>query len=204
LKDYSDTSVAKAGADTTAALNEQLLSLLSQRYPGIDKMMSKEQAGAMGKMANQQGGVLGKMKGMGESLKSMLEGLGPEGQSIAESMEGAMSGLGSSFSQMSQYNLPSALPSGKSGLYYMMRMRDGLKQGLKQMQQGNGMCAFPGLPFQMGRGKNGRSGLSEGPVEIGKEGEGGRFKQMIKDAIKEKGPEQYDKDNKKYYEQLGN
>ncbi|MFH0919319.1 MAG: DUF4175 family protein [Fibrobacterota bacterium] len=201
LDGYPDSAQAVRNADSAAGLNEDLLSLLFQRYPGIDKMLSKEQAAAMGKMANQQGGLSRKMNGMAQSLQSMLEGMGPSGKALGESMDGAVSGLGSSFSQLSQYNLPSALPSGKSGLYYMSRLREGLQQSLQQMKQGGGMCGMPG---RRGTGRDGRTGLKEGPVEIGKEGEGGKLKQMIKDAIKEKGPEQYDKDNKKYYERLGN
>ena len=201
----ADSGKTAGSMEQRAMQNEELISMLEHKYPGLEQMMPPSQAGGMGKMANDQGSIMQKLKAMAEGMKAMLEGMGENGQSIGESMKGAASGLGSSYSNLSEYNLPSAMPSAKSGLFYMMRMQEGMKQCMSQMKQGGGKIPMPyGMSFRTGP-KGGRAGLATGNIEIGKEtGKDTKLKEMIKDAIKEKGPENYDQENKKYYEKLGN
>ncbi len=202
----ADSGKASLETEKARKLNEDIIFALSHKYPGMDKMMSKEASGNMGKMANDEGSIMQKLKAMAEGMKGALEGMGESGKGMSENMDGALSGLGSSYNNLSEYNLPSAMPSAKSGLYHLMRMQEGMKQCMSQMKQGNGMIPMPyGTSFGTGRNGNGRAGTALGSVEIGKEtGKDNKLKEMIKDAIKEKGPENYDQDNKKYYEKLGN
>lgn len=202
-----DTSTFAKGLAEAEKMNEELISLLESRKAPFDDMLEPGERSRLGQMANSQGSILEKLKAMEAGLKAGLEGMGTDGKPISDNFQGCKSGLGSSFNRMSEYNLPTAMPSAKSGLYYMMRLQESIKQGMGQMKQGQGRGGrMPyGSDLSRSRRQGGRTGLAEGDVEMENRMESeNELKEMIKKAIKEKGPEEFEPENKKYYEKLGN
>ena len=187
-------------------LNTRGDELLGELGNDLKRYLEVPHQGNMGEMANEEGGLLEKLEAMAAGLKGMLEGMGKAGEGMCENLDGAQSGLGSAFNRMSRYNLPAAMPSAKSGLYHMMRLKEGLGQAMMQMKQGASMCMMPyGLSPRRGRFREGRMGITEGDVEMDQDkNKLGRMREMIKEAIQEEGPEAYERENKKYYEDLGN
>ncbi|MBL8026764.1 MAG: hypothetical protein JNL74_10160 [Fibrobacteres bacterium] len=202
-------------------LNSQSEKRLAENAEELRKMMEEMMkngalsdsalAAALAKMAGEQGSIMKKMEALAKGLEGM-EG-GPEGESgeggqMEGDMKGAMSGLGSSYNQMSKYNLPGSIPSAQKGLYHMMRLKEGLKESMNSMSKGrksgSGQGGAMGSKPDRGNRKGGKSGTATGPIELVPEGKQGKMREMINDAIKEEAPKNYQNENRKYYEQLGN
>ena len=204
VRSCADTLAIAQEIDTAEAINRTLISLLENSDAAMAGMLPQESKDALNGLANEEGSILDKLNAMAQAMKSMIEGMGPSGAQMSENMGNASSALGASFNRFSAYNLPSAMPSAKSGLYYLMQLRQGMQSAMAQMKQGSGLMPSP---YGMGKGRNrsGRSGIADGFVPMqGVKGKESELKEKIKDAIKEKGPVEYEKENKDYYEKLGN
>jgi hypothetical protein len=181
----------------------------------MEEMMKSQQLSdsalvdALMKMAGEQGSIFKKMEGMSKGLEGMdggTEGSGNDGN-MGNDMKGALSGLGSSYNQMSKFNLPGSMPSAQKGLYHMMRLKEGIKESMNSMSKGGksgqGSCPMGSQPDR-GNKKGGRSGTATGKIELVPENKQGKMRDLIRDAIKEEGPKNYQNENRKYYEQIGN
>ncbi|OGS34006.1 MAG: hypothetical protein A2293_02595 [Elusimicrobia bacterium RIFOXYB2_FULL_49_7] len=197
----------RQASDALQKLIDRQTRLNSQGDQALQEMadaLSDEDMKRLGKMANEQGAILERIKSLEASLQGGLDGMpGNSGQALKDGFQGCKSGLGSAFNRMSEYKLPMAMPSAKSGLYQMLRLKEGMEQAMGHLQQ---PCqSKPGMSCARNKTGRGRSGLKTGEVEIeNKKEPENNLREMIKKAIKEKGPEEFENENKRYYEKLGN
>ncbi len=219
LLDKMASSVASAQSSYENSQFEKEMESMQQMVDNLDKLIDKQTRlnlaaeksdtsdhDSADKLASMQQAILQGMQG----LKGELEGMGKGGESgmgseLQKEAASAISGLGSSYNEMSAYKIPSSLPHAKKGLYHMSRLKEGLKQGMNdKMRNSMGGSCPRGSGSTRGSSRGGRSGTSVGRIELVPDGKEGKIRSLIRDAVKEEGPNLYQHENRKYYEEIGN
>ncbi len=191
-------------------INEFLQEL---KYSPDDKgFLEDKQREELELMAEKQASLKNELSNVKEGFSTLGHLTAMIDMELFENIDLAGTYMGYAESSLSDHTVSEALPSERQALSYLIQIQNELNKFSAKMNSipekiGSGA---PKLQYQyrpsISKGAGGRTGLSEGRVEIPKPGEardGEEFRKMILEALKEKHPEEYKKLIEEYFKSLG-